>query len=128
MIRCHYCGESYSKSVIKSEHICPSCYAYLRRGGVFHPLPEYGKIERDEHDRPICHICGQAYTKLGCHIAFKHHMLVKDYKKEFGLHNNTNLTSLVYKQKMRRYIEENKDIVITENLLHKGLATRFKHK
>ena len=82
---------------------CSTCYNYFRTGGVVHPLPAKGVIQKDEQGKIICHICGKAFKVLGDHIHLAHNMSIKEYKERYGICNNTHLTELNYYNKMKTY-------------------------
>src|SRR5574344_577843 len=123
-MRCTVCGESISKSVLKSRHICQACYQYERKGGVINAPSPKGVITFDENNNPICHICGQAHTKLGSHIYWHHHMTVEEYKVRFKLNSVDRLTNPEYSEKMRDHVYHNPE-VIEHNLKVAGEATRY---
>lgn len=106
---------------------CPACYRYFRLlKGVQYTPAEVGKVAVTPDGKIICHICRQAYDKLGSHIYNKHGIATKLYKEYFKLNHNTNLTNATYHIKMREYTTKNYDLVVTENLTHKGENTRIK--
>lgn len=124
-MRCPYCNEEISKSYLKTKVICQACYLYTRHGGEIHSLPDAGTIVTDPKGYVICHICGQSYNKLGSHIANKHHMSVEDYKEIYSLPQNVSLASAEHKAKMRRYNAMYRDRVVYDNLINRGMNTRF---
>lgn len=89
--------------------MCCACYAYKRKGGIWHPLPPYGTVVYDDEGRPICHVCGMAFDKLAEHAKSKHGLKSADYRAEFGLMRKmARLTSPKYADKMREHVEEYK--------------------
>lgn len=122
---CPYCKEPISKSYLKNTIICQACYLYIRRGGVFHALPDAGTIVTDENGLVLCHLCGQAHNKLGSHIANKHNMSTASYKDLFDLPQNCSLASIQHRTKMREYNLKYREHVVYENLINKGKITRF---
>lgn len=122
---CKICGDINTTT----GQYCQSCYGYLRKHpeGVY-PLPPKRQIVYADNGDPICHICGQAYRKLGNHIRFKHHLTQNEYRDMFGLYHNTKLSNISYRNKMAEYNKCYKDIVVDINLLKKGKKTRVSKK
>lgn len=123
-MRCTVCGENVSTSILKARRICQACYQYERNGGVIHSPSPKGVITFDEHNKPICHICGQAHAKLGTHIYWHHHMSVDEYKEMFKLNSADQLTCLAYRNKMKDHVMNHPE-VIENNLRIAGLHTRY---
>ena len=117
---CKCCGD-----IIENRHsdLCQSCYIYFKEGGVIHPLPKEGCVEKDERGFVICHICGKAYKKLGGHVINKHKMTTAIYKEKFGLCNRTKITETKYSQMMSALAYKNN---MPEQLKVVGLNTRIK--
>lgn len=117
---CKCCGD-----IIENRHsdLCQSCYVYFKEGGVIHPLPKEGNVEKDERGYVICHICGKAYKKLGSHVANKHNMTTDIYREKFGLCSRTKITETNYSQKMSAFAYKNN---MPEQLKAIGLNTRIK--
>lgn len=90
------------------------------------PLPKRGEVIKDDYGGIICHICGKAYNKLGCHVRQAHKMTAEEYKKEFGLCTTRGLISDKSKEKARQRNLENFDKVVADNLIKKGVDTRYK--
>lgn len=119
-MNCKACGKPTERSY---GGMCQGCYLYFRKGGKIHPLPAHGMIERDEYGKPICHICGRSYTRLGSHIKESHGMTIAEYKEEFGLCNRTNTTEQSYSEMMRENALNNE---MDKRILHIGANTRIK--
>lgn len=122
---CPYCREEISKSYLKNTIICQSCYLYTRKQGVIHALPDPGTLVTDENGNVVCHICGQAHSKLGSHIFNKHNMSTEDYKEQFDIPQSASLASQQHQDKMRRYNIQYREHVVYDNLINKGRITRF---
>ncbi len=88
--------------------------------------PHYGEIRYDVNGDPICHICGKSFPKLGAHIWSGHKIRTRDYCELFGLDVGRGICSKEYANKMRGYVHEHYQIVVSENLIRGGKATRFK--
>lgn len=101
---------------------CQRCYHYFHNGGKVYPLPSLGEITYSEKGFPVCHICGQAYSKLGMHIYYAHKITTKEYKDMFELCYNSRLTSAEYSEKMSKLAYENG---MDLNLKVWGLNTRL---
>ena len=69
-------------------------------------LPNKGKLEYLDDGRVICHICGNAFDKLGAHVYHTHKITSEKYKQQFGLNKNTKLTSKNYQAHMQQYITD----------------------
>lgn len=82
-------------------------------------LPKKGEIKRIK-GKVVCHICGKTYDKLGAHVYHAHKMSTLEYKKQFGLNKNADLTSEKYK----------KSIIVTDEqielLKQNSEKTKFK--
>lgn len=122
---CPYCGENIEQSYLKSRITCQSCYLYNRRGGVIHAIPDPGTIVTDEQGNLVCHLCGQAHSKLGSHIYNKHNLTVEEYKEQFDIPQNASLASQQHQYKMRQYNIQYREHVVYDNLINKGRITRF---
>lgn len=120
IIKCKKCGR-YAENRFKG--YCENCYNYYRKGGTDNPLPPKGVIAYDTRNYPICHICGQAFKKLGQHTWNKHLITSKEYKQMFGLCNNSHLTEKQYAQKMSDYAYQNN---MPKQLKTVGINTRIK--
>ena len=86
---------------------------------------KHGVIEYTDQGKPICHICGKAFNKLGTHVYYTHNMLMRDYKKKFGLDLIKGIMSRESTMLARRRVYENYDQCITVNLKEKGIPTRY---
>lgn len=117
---CKCCGDTIEN---RRTDLCQSCYVYFRNGGVVHPLPKEGTVEKDERGFVICHICGKAYKKLGGHVVNKHHMTTEFYKEKFGLCSRTKITEAKYSQMMSALAYKYN---MPEQLKSAGLNTRIK--
>lgn len=98
---CQYCGIATPGN----QNTCQTCQRYIRKGGIFYPLPPKGEVVYTEDDKVVCHICGMAFSKLAEHVKKKHKMSDREYRQEFGLKICTRLTSLSYHEKMRNLAE-----------------------
>lgn len=103
--------------------LCQSCYNYYRLGGKVHELPPVGEVVKFR-GKPVCHICGKAYSKLMAHVQQIHGMNEIDYKLEYGLSSTKGITSKAYAKKMRKNARMNRKIIL-ENL-NKGKEYQFK--
>lgn len=121
---CTVCGETINKSILKTRRICQACYQYENKGGIVHAPSPKGVIMFDENNNPICHVCGQAHTKLGGHIYWHHRMTTEEYKRKYKLNNKDRLTNLNYSNKMREHVYNNPE-VINQNLKIAGARTRY---
>lgn len=119
-VLCTSCG---SPTLFTQSRLCQKCYAYFQSGNIVYPLPPAGEVHFTPEGLPICHICGKAYSKLGNHIAFAHHITTREYKEQFGLCYNTKLTSKPYQTLMRNYNTEQNMPIILPQL---GQKTQFK--
>lgn len=117
---CKYCGDIIEN---RRSDLCQSCYVYFKGGGVIHPLPKEGCVEKDERGYIVCHICGKAYKKLGGHIVGKHKMTTDIYKEKFGLCSRTKITEINYSKKMSALAYKYN---MPEQLKAVGLNTRIK--
>lgn len=126
-IWCKFCGK-FDKNY---SGYCQRCYTYFVREHKenFKDLLEYGVLHTvddegsKQYGMPICHICGNAYTKLQQHIFYVHNISKKEYCKMFGLDNKVVMTSPSYHKKMREYAYKyNMD----EQVKEIGKETRFK--
>lgn len=117
---CPKCGKFTPRSY---GGLCQGCYKYFKKGGKVYPLPEAGKVERDENGKVICHICGRSYTKLGGHVKESHDMTIEKYKEEFGLCRRTKTTEESYSLIMRDNAYKNN---MDQRLLKFGKQTRIK--
>lgn len=122
------CKAEYCNMLPKYRHngYCNSCYRYFVTNKMQQYTPsEYGKLSFTPDGIPICHICGQAHSKLGSHVLNKHGISSKRYREYYGLNNNTKLTSVKYQKKMQKHNEKNWNKVVVQNLINNGTATRF---
>lgn len=122
MRKCKSCGEKSNRIIIG---LCDKCYQRKRRSPKINPLPKKGEIAYTEDGKPICHICGKGYDKLMSHVYQTHEITARDYKIEFGLDLNQGIMSEESKEKARKAVEENYDSIVVDNLLTKGVGTRF---
>ena len=129
MKQCTMCSANDKNSIIiKNKDVgflCSRCYQRHRRMKVVHELPGYGEIKCDDDGKPICHICGEAYSKVLAHAWQVHEITAYDYKKEFGLDTTVGILSEDSRKIARVRNKENYDKVVVENLLVKGEDTRF---
>lgn len=119
-MNCPKCGKEISK--IHAADMCQSCYNYFRLGGIVHPLPAAGTIQKDADGKIICHICGRAYKRLGSHAKESHGMTIDEYKAEFGLCRRAQTTESDYHETMRQHALDND---MDKQLLLAGKDTRI---
>lgn len=117
---CKKCG-NHTENRFKG--YCERCYNYYRNGGTDNPIPPKGVITYDKHGYVVCHICGQAFKKLGQHAYNKHHITANSYKEQFGICANTHLTETEYAKKMSELAYKNN---MPEQLQITGAKTRIK--
>lgn len=117
---CKLCGR-YTPTLYGDK--CQSCYRYFFEGGKVYPKPEPGRIVKDPDGRPICHICGKSFKKLGAHTVQNHGLTIDEYKQEFGLCANARTTEAEYSSRMRdsAYIHN-----MPNQLILNGKMTRIK--
>ena len=121
MIQCKECGKLSKHSYAG---MCQGCYRYfVRDGGTVHDIPAPGTMKTDEQGKPICHICGRSYKRLGSHIKESHHMTIEEYKEKFNLCRSARTTSPDYSKIMHDYAYENG---MPERLLEAGEGTRIR--
>lgn len=120
---CTNCNKEVTRKYPYPGSLCQSCYKYFQSGGKKYPLPKAGVIEKDKRGYVICHICGQAYRRLGSHVKESHNMTISEYKKEFGLCECCRTTEDDYSGKMREHAYRNN---MPERLLISGMNTRIK--
>lgn len=118
---CSQCGKIITLRTYNG--LCQACYRYFKDGGKIHDIPAAGTIIYDEHGKPICHICGKTFVRLGSHIKESHGMTVAEYKERFGLCNRTKTTEKTYSSMMRQHAKNNG---MDQQLLEAGKATRIK--
>lgn len=125
---CSLCGRTSNETRIvtsKGIHYCGKCYQRIRNASKVYELPPKGEIRYNEEGKPICHICGKAYSKLMSHVRQIHDMSAYEYKKEFGLDLHKSVMSKESIEIASRRNKENWH-KIKDNLLVKGYKTRFK--
>lgn len=96
-MNCSNCGKHIDQSY---NGMCQACYNYYRKGGTKNPIPKPGVITHDYRGCVVCHICGQAYKRLGSHIKESHGMTIAEYKEQFELCNNAKTTEKNYSEHM----------------------------
>lgn len=116
---CRLCNKADSKY----SGLCQGCYRYFKNGGMVYGLPAPGVVERDPDGKPICHICGRSYVRLGSHVKESHGMTIADYKAVYGLCSSANTTEAAYSAKMsdNAYIHN-----MPLQLITNGKMTRIK--
>lgn len=119
---CSECGKSISDKIYP-RNTCQACYKYFLSGGTVNPLPAKGIIARDCRGFVICHICGQAYKRLGSHVKESHGMTTAEYKETFGLCNNARITESTYSSHMRALAYHHET---PQRLQETGKGTRIK--
>lgn len=87
--------------------------------------PNYGKVIKTDDGRIVCHICGKPFRKLCGHVVQKHGIAAWEYKVMFGLDTIRGLISDEYRQRLSDYAIRNYDVVVKQNLIEGGAATRF---
>lgn len=85
----------------------------------------YGKVVKTANDRLVCHICGKPFRKLGAHVVQKHGITAWEYKVMFGLDVIRGLVSDEHRQHLSDCVARNYDVVVKQNLIACGTATRF---
>ena len=87
--------------------------------------PNYGKVVKTADGRLVCHICGKSFRKLGAHVVQKHGITAWAYKVMFGLDVIKGLISDEHRQHLSDCVARNYDVVVKQNLIECGVATRF---
>ena len=87
--------------------------------------PNYGKVVKTADGRLVCHICGRPFRKLGAHVVQKHGITAWEYKVMFGLDVIRGLISDEHRQHLSDCVTRNYDVVVKQNLIECGAATRF---
>ena len=123
---CEECGSTYRVRKTKSfgKILCNNCHNMYKSHPV-NQIPPNGEIRYDDEGRPICHICGRAFDKLGQHVYNRHDMSADEYKEKFGLDRRVGLTSDKTKKKLQDAVKDNYSLVVEKNLLNNGKKTRF---
>ena len=120
---CSICGKDISQ--MKSHFNPPKCLVcknYQKSGNTIHELPPYGEVKFCERGFPICHICGKSFSVLGRHINYAHGLLASEYRRQFGLCQNSQLSSNEYVRKMRANVFETGTV---DNVYLYGEETRY---
>lgn len=120
-MKCPQCGKIITLRTYNG--LCQGYYKYFKSGGKIYEIPAAGTITYDEHGKPICHICGKSFVRLGSHIKESHGMTVAEYKERFGLCNRTRTTEKTYSSMMSKHAKDNG---MDQQLLEAGKATRIK--
>lgn len=90
------------------------------------PLPKIGEVSYDTQGKPICHICGNSFHRILCHVRQKHNLSARQYKKKFGLDLIKGVCSRESHDLASQRNKENFETVVGKNLLLGGIKTRFK--
>ena len=129
MLKCEECGKPKKAVTFYAEYdanLCAQCFIFYQDHPV-HELPPDGEIHYDDLGRPICHICGRAFNKVLNHAHQKHDISASEYKRRFQLMSSKGICSQKTVDKLRKKVEENYDVVVTQNLIERGETTRFKN-
>ena len=119
---CPICHTTHNRTA----PLCQRCYQYNRRHPEGrYPLPSDGEIHIAPNGDIVCHECGEAHSKLIQHVYYAHHMSKKEYCDRHHLFYNVQLTSHNYHKKMHDYTHNYYDLVVKENLINNGHATRY---
>lgn len=123
---CEECGTTkrVAASKFQEKTLCYNCISMYKKHPI-NQIPPKGQMIYDNEDRPICHICGRAFNKLGQHVFNRHGMSADEYKELFELNRNVGLTSNKTKEKLQQAVKDNYDQVVVANLVNKGKHTRF---
>lgn len=119
-MNCSQCGKSITNR--KYGGLCQGCYKYFKGGGKIHDIPAAGTIGYDDQGKPICHICGKSFVRLGSHIKESHGLTIAEYKERFGLCRGTKTTEKSYSSIMRQHAKNNG---MDQQLSKAGKATRI---
>jgi len=84
-----------------------------------------GIIRYDRTGKPICEICGQAFSRVLNHAHQKHQISAVEYKRRFGLDLRKGICSQDSHMLSRKRVFENYSLCIASNLLGQGKKTRF---
>lgn len=130
MRECEYCDRTEeTHHITKSKEfgmICGRCNQRKTRGdNTVYEIPEYGEVTYNHEGKPICHICGKAYNKVLSHAYHIHEIRAREYKEEFGLDVIKGIMSEESTELASKRNEENRELVVKENLVKKGKETRF---
>ena len=83
------------------------------------------KYSKKEEGKLKCPFCEGYYHRLSSHTTQRHNITAYELKKHLGLPNNERLCSKKYIEKMREYNKENYKKVVENNLLKRGIKTRY---
>lgn len=124
---CCECGRTFERMVKSGgTTYCQSCYKYfVLEDKERYDVSPYGDISYNDEGHPICHICGMAHSKLMTHVRYYHNMKAYEYKKKFGLETTKSIMSEKSKSIARERNKEHYDKVVLENLIEKGVDTRY---
>ena len=122
MKRCITCNRPHSRNADE----CQACYSYRKRHpGDTPKIPQKGIII-EEHDELRCHVCGRLYSRLIPHARQAHNLTKREYCDRYQFLYNQQFTAQKTHNLSSRKNKEHHDLVVKENLLKKGQATRFK--
>lgn len=87
--------------------------------------PHFGEVTYDVKGNPVCHICGKSFKKVLSHVWQKHGISAKEYKYMFGLDTKKGIASEDTREKLRKSVKNNYDVVVEKNLNKRGKISRF---
>ena len=121
---CIECNEKHKRPA----PLCQKCYLWHKT----HPntpiiYPKKSQVlYTNDNNEIYCWYCGKSYTKIFQHIRYAHNISKNDACDEQRLYHTHQYTGLKYREKMKQYNYENRDIVVNENLIKSGINTRYK--
>lgn len=88
-------------------------------------MSAYNKPRYNREGKPICEICGKAYTKLLAHVAQKHDMTAAEYKEAYGYDPKKGIISQELRDQIKDKIYADYPARV-EQLKKAGKKTQFK--
>jgi hypothetical protein len=86
---------------------------------------EIGKIETNGEGLVMCKICGEYFHRVCSHTRQRHNVSAREYKKIFGLESKKGICSEISRKLSSDIAKQDKNGVISKNLLEDGVKSRF---
>lgn len=86
----------------------------------------HAKYNKYEPNKIKCPFCKGYYKKLASHTTQRHQTNARELKKILGLDNKKGIVHPETRKILQEHVLKNKAKVIDQNLIQKGIETRFK--
>lgn len=125
---CIHCNTIYTPKTANSKYCNVSCgnkHRYILTNSDKQIQRRNEKAKIPNPNKIQCLICNGYYTKPMAHVWQVHGISAREYKEHFELYVSKGIIPSGHRELLRNHALDNSDVIIKQNLIEKGVQSRF---